>query len=711
MASPEQARTDSALERFRALLEVSEAIASHRGLPGLFHELAQRLPRVVSFDFLVLVLYDAARHTMRLHILESRLPTAIPAGTELPVDESAGGVVWQTQQPLVIANADEDARFPRIMPMLRAHEVKSLCMVPLTTALRRLGAMGVGSRGAAAFGQSDVEFLGRVARQVAVAVDNALNYEDAQSYQQQLGRERDRLRLLLEVNNTLVANLNLRELFTAISTSLRGVMHHDYTSLTLLEAEAAQLRLHALDFPLGKGLVQEEMVTPLEGSLPGRAIQSRQAVLLNKAAECAEARQSELARLHLEEGLQSACFIPLVIRDRVLGTLNVGSLREDAFTADDVELLNQVSNQVAIAVGNALAFGKIAKLRAKLAEEKLYLEDEIRTEHDFEEIVGDSEPLRRVLKKVETVAPTDSTVLIQGETGTGKEVIARAIHRLSGRGAATFVKINCAAIPAGLLESELFGHEKGAFTGAIAQKIGRFELAHRGTLFLDEIGDIPLELQPKLLRVLQEKEFERLGSARTLRVDLRLIAATNRDLAQRVAEREFRSDLYYRINVFPILVPPLRDRRDDIPLLVRYFAQKYARRMNKRIETIPTETMEALQQWHWPGNIRELENIVERAVILSPGPTLRVPIAALAPQGETATPQVSTLEAAEREHIVRALRETNGVVGGARGAAALLGMKRTTLQSRMAKLGIGEWAKSPGARVGQRASIARELQG
>lgn len=700
MDSPEETRIEAALERFRALLEVSEAIRSHRDLPGLFHELAQRLPRVVSFDFLPVVLYDAARHVMRLHILESRLPTTIAAGTELAVDESVGGSVWRTQEPLVISDSEEDQRFPQVMPLLRAHDVKSLCMVPLTTALRRLGAMGVGSTRAGAFVESDVEFLVRVARQVAVAVDNALHYQDSQSYQQQLGRERDRLRLLLEVNNTLVANLDLRELFAAISSSLRRVMHHDYTSLTLLEAGAGRLRLHALDFPSGKGLVQEEMVTPLEGSLPGRAIETRQPLWLSKAAECAQARQSELARLHLEEGLQSACFIPLINRDRVLGTLNVGSLREDAFTAADVELLSQVSNQVAIAVGNALAFGQIAELRAKLAEEKLYLEDEISTEHDFEEIVGESGALRRVLKKVETVAPTDSTVLIQGETGTGKEVIARAVHRLSGRRDATFVKINCAAIPAGLLESELFGHEKGAFSGAIAQKMGRFELAHRGTLFLDEVGDIPLELQPKLLRVLQEKEFERLGSTRTLRVDLRLIAATNRDLAQRVAEGEFRSDLYYRINVFPILVPPLRDRREDIPLLVRYFAQKYARRMNKRIETIPTETMEALLAWHWPGNVRELENIVERAVIVSPGLTLRVPLAALAAPGEGPAPQVATLEAAEREHILRALRETKGVVGGPRGAAALLGMKRTTLQSRMAKLGIADSMKSPRAQIG-----------
>jgi formate hydrogenlyase transcriptional activator len=366
--------------------------------------------------------------------------------------------------------------------------------------------------------------------------------------------------------------------------------------------------------------------------------------------------------------------------------LAVGSLAEDSFRQEDVDFLAQVANQIAIAVENALAYREIAELKNKLAEEKLYLEEEIQTEHNFEEVIGESAALKRALSQVETVAPTDSTVLILGETGTGKEVIARAIHELSRRRDGTFVKINCAAIPTGLLESELFGHEKGAFTGAIAQKIGRFELAHHGTLFLDEVGDIPLELQPKLLRVLQEKEFERLGGTRTIRVDVRLVAATNHNLAQIVEENLFRRDLYYRLNVFPILIPPLRERSEDIPLLVRYFVQKYARQMDRRIETISTEEMDALTRYHWPGNVRELENLIERAVILSPGPELRVPVAELKqPPG---APSNLTLQAAEREHIIRVLRETNWVVGGPRGTAARLGLKRTTLQSRMQKLGI-----------------------
>ena len=376
----------------------------------------------------------------------------------------------------------------------------------------------------------------------------------------------------------------------------------------------------------------------------------------------------------------------------------VASLKEENFPERDAELLQHVANQIAIAVENSLAFRQVVDRANKLSEEKLYLQDEIRTEHNFEEIIGESPALKRILEQLQTAAPTDSTILILGETGTGKELIARAIHNLSGRRERTLVKVNCAAIPTGLLESELFGHEKGAFTGAIAQRIGRFELAHRGTIFLDEVGDIPLELQPKLLRVLQEQEFERLGSARTIRVDTRLVAATNADLAQKVADNQFRIDLYYRLNVFPLVLPPLRERREDIPLLVRYFVQKYAQRMKKPIDTIPVKAMIALTEYHWPGNVRELENFIERAVILSRGAELQLPLAELKQRSKVVPVApldgVLTLEHAEREHIVRALGETNWVIGGPTGAAARLGMKRTTLQSRMRKLGIARSSQS-----------------
>jgi formate hydrogenlyase transcriptional activator len=472
----------------------------------------------------------------------------------------------------------------------------------------------------------------------------------------------------------------------AISASLRRVIHHEYTSLALFDEAKNMMRVLALDFPQGKGLIHEEMLVPLEGSFTGAAFRSRRPLLLNQANF--DEFQSPTARLLQAEGVRSVLCMPLVTHDRALGTLSLASLREGAFQQGDVDLLFQVAAQVAIAVENALAFQQIAELKNKLAEEKLYLEDEIRSEMNFEEIVGESPSLRAVLKQVESVAPTDSIVLIEGETGTGKELIARAIHNLSPRREHTFVKVNCAAIPSGLLESELFGHERGAFTGAITQRIGRFELAHRGTIFLDEVGDILHELQPKLLRVLQEQEFERLGSTRTIHVDVRVVAATNRDLGQMVAERTFRSDLYYRLRVFPLVMPPLRARQEDIPTLVRYFVQKYSRLMNREIETIPAESLDAMVRYPWPGNIRELENLIERAVIVSPGPVLRVPLGELKTPVDPSQGDLLTMQAAEREHILKALEASHWRLAGPTGAASRLGMKRTTLQSRMKKLGI-----------------------
>jgi formate hydrogenlyase transcriptional activator len=682
--------TDSAVDQYRALLDVSESISINRDLAGLFDDLAQRLHGVVRFDYLNLVLHVPERNTMCLRVLASIRPTE-PSYAEMALDETPSGLVWQTQRPLVIPDLDQERRYPKVVQLLRQHGVRSCCVLPLTTAQRRLGTIGLGGADVSAYDSVDLEFLSQIARQVAVAVENVLNYEAAQNYQQQLARERDRLRVVLDVTNAMVANLDLRALFLAVSESLRRLIRHEFASLVLYDPAKGELRLEALDFPGGKTEFREEQLASLDDSPVADAMRTRQTLLLNRS-EVARSH-SEIVRRLLDEGLQSAICVPLLRGDRVLGTLNVASTREAAFAAHDVELLTQIGNELAIAAENALAFRQIEELKNKLAEEKLYLEDEIRTEYDFEEIVGDSHTLKRVLHDVETVAPTDSTVIIQGESGTGKELIARAIHNLSGRRERTFVKVNCAAIPTGLIESELFGHEKGAFTGAISQKIGRFELADKGTLFLDEIGDIPLELQSKLLRVLQEREFERLGSTRTVKVDIRLVTATNRDLSQMIAQREFREDLFYRLNVFPIVLPPLRERREDIPLLVRYFTQKYARRMNRRIETIPSEAMEALVNWNWPGNVRELENFIERAVILTRGSALHVPLAELRNSVEAAAPAVSTtLDEAEREHILRALRDCKWKVGGPAGAAARLGVKRTTLQSRMQKLGISRSA-------------------
>jgi len=474
-------------------------------------------------------------------------------------------------------------------------------------------------------------------------------------------------------------------LFNAISTCLQQVVQHDYVSLMLVEPETQMLHLNSLIFPDGSGLVHEGMVYPLEGALSGRALAEHRYVLVDPLEE--KDFPSDITRKMLAEGVRSACWFPLITPNTVLGTLCLASLHEHGFRQRDVDLLAQVATQVAIAVENALAFKQIAQLRKQLADEKLYLEEEIRSEHNPGTIMGESPALQLIMRQVRTVAPTNASVLILGETGTGKELIARAIHDLSLRRERTFIKLSCAAIPGGLLESELFGHERGAFTGAAMEKMGRLELAHNGTLFLDEVGDLPLELQPKLLRVLQEGEFERLGSTGTQHVDIRLVAATNRNLAEMVNEGTFRRDLFYRLNVFPLRIPPLRERNEDIPILVRYFAKKFSRSMDRNIETIPSGTMQALVRWRWPGNVRELEHLIERAVILSPGPVLCVPVAELK-LDSSESEFADRLEQAEREHILRVLREAQGVIGGPKGAAARLGLKRTTLHFKMKKLGI-----------------------
>ena len=682
MPSPAPTPPDATRARYEALLEVAESIAAHRQLSTLFADLSRFLNRLVSFDFISLTLLDAQQGVVRLHILETDHPVVGPATEALPSGEAPTGLVLHTRQPYYVPDGAEERRFPILREVFRANGIQSFCVLPLFTAQRDLGGLHFGSLRKNAYSAADIEFMQHVARQVAVAVDNALNHEAAQAYEEQLARERDRLRTLLEVNNAVVSCLSSKQLFQAISASLRRTFGLDYASLLIHDPEIGALRLQMLDFPDGVGAIRVDAVVPLDDSLPGCVFRAREGRLAN--VDEARALFKTTGDILQREGLKSLCCTPLISRGAALGTLNLGSRQESFFAAGDLQFYSQVAGQIAIALDNALSYQRIEELNAQLAEEKVYLEDEIRTDNRFEEIVGQSRALKAVLKQVETVAPTDSTVLIFGETGSGKELVARAIHDLSSRRQATFVNLNCAAIPTGLLESEMFGHEKGAFTGAIAQRIGRFELAHRGTMFLDEVGEIPLELQTKLLRVLQEREFERLGSSRTIRTDARLVAATNRDLAAMVEQRLFRADLYYRLNVFPITVPPLRDRPDDIPLLVRYFVQQYARRMNRRILTIPAASMQALTRYHWPGNIRELQNFIERAVIISPGPVLQAPVRELKRDG--AAPGAVTLEAAQREAIRRALRDSAGRVGGEHGAAAKLGMKRTTLQSKMRKL-------------------------
>jgi formate hydrogenlyase transcriptional activator len=680
-------------DRSQLLLEINAAIVSHAEMPELLEAVSACLRREIPHDIAVLVLYDPDSYELRAHTLDfSKNPGGRLTGQPIPMEGTVSGLAFTSRQPVLRARLDPEEFDDEVHKQMILDGMTSACAAPLVLHGRVLGALGVASRRESAFSVEHSELLMQIGNQVALAVENARNFQQLRIAQQQLVKSRDRLRLLLQVNNAIVSARELPELLRAISANLRELIPQDLIGLALWDSERKQYLAHTLDTRTA-GIIAMGDPYPLEGTVGGLAAKAGGKPVYIARPDY-ERFPSELSRRVFDKGFKSVCSVSLMSHGESVGIMTIASFKEDAFTPNDVEMIGQIGQQIAIAVENALAFGEIARLKNKLAHEKVYLEDEIRTEYDFEEIVGRSPALRRILKQVSTVAPTDSTVLIRGETGTGKELIARAIHNLSSRRERTMVKINCSAIPTGLLESELFGHEKGAFTGAITQRIGRFELANGGTLFLDEVGDIPSELQPKLLRVLQEQEFERLGSTRTQRVNVRLVAATNCDLEKMVEDRHFRSDLYYRLNVFPVTIPPLRDRAEDIPLLVRFFVQRFSRRMGKTIESISEKTSAALAGYHWPGNVRELENVIERAVILSPGPELEVPLGEMkitaSPVKERAasSPAGSNLESVERDHILRVLEESKWTISGPTGAAERLGMKRTTLQARMRKLGI-----------------------
>ena len=635
-------------------------------------------------------------------------------GSEVRAELTPSWWVYEHQQPLSIAEWSRDGRFAEFRGALQVvgSAPNSLLAVPLTSPHRRLGTLVVVSSARSAYSEEELRFVSLVADGLALAVDWALNVENARGAQWEVERQNERLKFLLDLTNRVTSNLDLYETVRATAASLRELMECDFVNVGLPTGDSGQHEL-IQEFPSGKRPYTERLLVSPTGALL-RAFEERKPLLFTemKAANLPPV----LYELFINEGIRCVCLIPLVSRGRMLGALSIGRRREETFREEEIEFLMQIGGQIAIAIENALAFREILELKDKLSQEKLYLEEEIRDQMGFEQIVGQSAALRQVLELVEVVAETDATVLLLGESGTGKELIARAVHERSQRRSRTFVKLNCAAIPTGLLESELFGHEKGAFTGAIAQRQGRMELADQGTLFLDEVGDIPFEIQPKLLRALQEREFERLGSTQTRKVNVRLVAATNRDLKKMISDREFRADLYYRLNVFPILIPPLRERREDIPLLVSYFVQKYSRQMRKSIDSVPTTALKTITSWDWPGNIRELENFIERAVILTRGRSLDAPLselrqtnsapASVPPRDFTGREDVArlvreTLESLsiekrrtpaydenQRLEIVRVLRETSGRVGGADGAAARMGINRTTLISRMKKLDI-----------------------
>ncbi|HXM10997.1 MAG TPA: sigma 54-interacting transcriptional regulator [Terriglobales bacterium] len=701
-------------QRYEALFRIFEALSTCREPEELSRVLADQLIEVIAFHHLDVVVFKDNSKEIEWHVW-GKGPIAFP---DLPIEETSMWHVYHTQEPLHIADYNGDQRFPRLRQLLAEAgvELGSLVRVPLTTAHRRLGTLGIASEQRNAYTCDDVKFFGLLARGVALAVDDGLNLKKSQSARSELEQQNARLKLLLDLANRITSNLDIRELLRSICANVREVMHCDAVGVTFPDSATGTSLVYALDFPASRGFVAEELLSRTDRA-SAIALETLKPVIVNQPD--AATLGPEAYERGVGEGFKAQCRVPLVNRGRALGVLCLARRNEHLFSEEDADFLSQASGQIAVAVQNALAYREISELKEKIAREKVYLEEEIRSEIHFEQIHGNSPALKRVLELVEKVAPSDSTVLLLGETGTGKELIARALHDHSRRKERTFVKLNCAAIPTGLLESELFGHEKGAFTGAITQKIGRLELADQGTLFLDEVGDIPIEIQPKLLRALQEREFERLGSTHTRKVSVRLVAATNRDLEKMIAAREFRSDLYYRLNVFPIRVPALRERMEDIPLLVRYFVQKFSRQMQKNIEAIPDAAMRGLTNWDWPGNIRELENLIERAVILTRGASLEVPLAELrklstdgpdTPAGGTGAEDIGLIvretisalrhaaakgdaykdehDNGQREEIVRVLRESKGRIGGSDGAAARMSVRRTTLLSRIKRLGI-----------------------
>ncbi len=667
-------------EIYEAVLALSRSIAGRTDLDALVSGVAESLRRIVRFDYLGLVLHDPQQNAMQGYVLNA---PGNPVVTRLrfPVDQDPAGWVWLHQEPLILSRLERETRWPEFVRRSLELGLSTFVLVPLTAGDIRLGAFGFSTAEPYDPRPEEMAFLERVASEFAVAVEGFLARQTAV-------QERDRLRTLFDITNALVSKLAPDDLFSAIGAQLSKVIRHDYSMLTLCNAEGSGLDLYALH-STGIPLV-DALKGPFDPSgMPAAEVLATGKPVVARAADIGRYPSPIFAKF-VALGFKSICSVPLRSADRTIGTLALCRMTDDAWSSDDVSFLVLVANQTAIAVENSLAYRELAEMKDRLATEKLYLEDEIRLDQNIGNMVGEGLAFQSILKSVQIVAPTDSTALILGETGTGKELVARAIHELSSRKRGNFVKVNCAAIPASLLESELFGHEKGSFTGAVAQKIGRFELAHKGTLFLDEIGEMPLELQPKLLRAIQDQEFERVGGTRTIKTDVRFVAATNRDLKAMVDENKFRADLYYRLHVFPLSVPSLRERREDIPLLTRYFVQKHAQRMGREIDTIPSSALEALVRYDWPGNIRELQNVLERSVILTSGNTLRVAMPEVRDTGtKTSLHRHSKAsESSERQRIVKALEEARGQVGGPDGAAARLGLKRTTLQSRMRKYDI-----------------------
>ena len=694
-------------QRYRTLLEINNAIITSLTQEALLHALSEALRRVISLDRAAITIYDPRREKFRFLAIEGPPSDFFRVGLEVGRHESACCQAFDEQRTIVRYDLELEQHFP-VDRYFLAEGVRSDCFVPLMVGGKAIGTLAISSEKPNQFSETDAEVLREVAKQIALAVANMTSYEEITALNLQVERTAARYRTLLEINNAIITHLTQEGLLRSVFATLRTIIPFDRAAFTLYNPANETFRYLAIDGTLPSEFFREGVEFHRTASMSARVFDEQRPVLRRDLE-----REQEYPndRRLVAEGIKADCLVPLIVAGRSLGTLNVASLTRNRYSEDDMRLLQDIGNQVALAVANMQAYEEIAALKARLEKENVYLQEEIRTEHNFEEIVGNSPALLTVLRKLEQVAATGSTVLIRGETGTGKELVARAIHGRSPRKHRPLVKVNCSAISAGLVESELFGHMKGAFTGAIERRIGRFELADGGTIFLDEVGELPLETQVKLLRVLQEHEFEPVGSSRSVRVDVRVIAATNRDLEEAVRSGAFRSDLFYRLNVFPLDMPSLRERRSDIPQLAAVFLAHYATQLGKSMEGIAIEAMERLASYPWPGNVRELQNVIERAVILARGPILELEpdlVSMVTPSALSATPNgaseevtpksqsaaIATLAEVEREYILRTLGQTNGIVEGPKGAARLLNLHPNTLRHRMAKLGIRRSAAS-----------------
>ncbi|MCV9878125.1 formate hydrogenlyase transcriptional activator FlhA [Brenneria izbisi] len=693
-----------------ALLKVSQTLLQQRSVEALLQVLDSLSFSVVRFGRVNVLLIDLLHNRTRLYRYDrSENKTHCNEEMVLLLD-GPGGVVWHTHTPLHCDRAHFQREFPHLMSQPAYAGLSDYCQFPLLTSQRSLGGVEFIKTDGSRFDESEIIFFQSLTDIITLTLEQIGEREQALLEEERLRHERDHFRILVDVTNTVISKLELKALAQEVSKEIHRFFGIDFVALALRDNDDDDktLKYYATHYLSGRSPHYGEGSLKLSETRAEAVMRDNEVLLIHRDNDLNPAEPPRYLAQWFDNSLKHACLLPLTFGNRVLGVLELAHDSDLSVSKAEIKLLRQIAARIAIALDNALAYEQITRLKDTLIHENFYLTEQL-TERThsvggeaFGEIIGRSAAIRQVLEQVEMVADSDSTVLILGETGTGKELIARAIHSLSSRKANRMVKMNCAAIPSGLLESDLFGHEKGAFTGASSQRQGRFELADKSTLFLDEVGDIPLELQPKLLRVLQEREIERLGGSRVIPVDVRLIAATNRDLKQMVADREYRSDLYYRLNVFPIVIPPLRERPEDIPLLAKFFTRKIARRMNRNIDSIPSDMLRQLSKLPWPGNVRELENVIERAVILTRGTTLNLQLAELQPHlSPLETPKPVALkdapvvsrreddeEESERQRIIRVLKETNGIVAGPKGAAAKLGLKRTTLLSRMQRMGI-----------------------